>query len=228
MTSLWVVCVLRLSQQCWVNWITIQLTVTCTIKLTKYEFKYKCTNFQFHLVSNHPPRYRISFAAQMSRCQTVFCVRSRCVASSTSTFTFAIGCHVFEKHCFFDTKRRVFVGFRTAATAFPASRISRHIFIIARRIWRIRLLTLVTMSSGQNVHGFGTQFAHNLYRYAFVRRWKRPKHNAHVCDVRYSSTIRMMQSPLFLNASINFRFPGHLTYFLIRIGEFGAIDPQPK
>lgn len=127
--------------------------------------------------------------------------------SSTPSFTFVVNCHVIQNRYFFDNNCCVFDWDRAATITLPVSHIPHHICIIVHCIFNALLLTLVTMRSGQNVHGFTTYIEMLL------------------CGGRKSSKafcIRMVQLPCFLNDSIRFRVPGHLICFLMRIVEFSA------
>lgn len=151
------------------------------------------------------PLYKISFAADISRCQTVLSAFRDCAASVDPGFT-AFGCQIFKKRCFFDTKRSVFPRVRMAAT---------------------RLLTFETIIAGSLIRSSGSQFSHFLNRLLFDHRGNGLKHLPHNCDVLNSSTIRTTQLERFLKAATSFRVPGHRTCFLIRIGELAAMWPAP-
>lgn len=53
----------------------------------------------FSVQIKYIPLYNISFAAYMSRCQTVLCT-GRCSAASFGSANSAFGSHVFNKRCF--------------------------------------------------------------------------------------------------------------------------------
>lgn len=182
------------------------------------------------------PFIRIHFAATMSRCQTTV-TRS---ASSSSSSSKACSGQFFSIIDIFDTKR-FFLCSRMRLPTTNGSSIpccaqysgSRSRYIRAccsllirfhslrfslRRVWSTRLLCVVTIAGGRlrSATPLGLQ-RQTLNRCAFVCRGNRLLQFAHVCDVKYSSTILTTELSSFFMLFTNFRVPGHRLLFLIPV-----------
>lgn len=119
--------------------------------------KCKCSNqykFQQDFQLNSP-RYNMSLAAHISRCQTVFLwsLRLYCVAAFFAVYVWL---PVLKKSLFFFVTNRFVCGsVSIAAIASPYLAIICHSLIMLRFIWSARLLTFVTMIVGSQTTSFG-------------------------------------------------------------------------